>query len=133
MPDLFAPTIALGVIKKQLGLDLIGSVTLGAINEKELELVLSTGLPTNMSNEELIDWLQRREAANQKMKGYLNEQIQYLATPNGSIAGWRVIVDQRAKQNDERAKQIDEDDIIFTMKKYNMTREEVLKKLNDNV
>ena len=131
VPDLFAPTIALKAIKNQLGLDLIGSVTLGAINEKELDLVLATGLPTKMSNDELIDWLQRREAANQKIKGYLSEQIQYLATPNGSIAGWRAIVDKRAAEMLPEG--VSEDDIRVTMKKYNMTRAEVLEKWNDNV
>jgi|TARA_R110002126_G_scaffold139248_4_gene283925 hypothetical protein len=131
LPDLFAPTIALGVIRKQLGLDLIGSVTLGAINEKELDLVLATGLPTDMSNDELIDWLQRREAANQKIKGYLSEQIQYLATPNGSIAGWRAIVDKRAAEMLPEG--VTEDDLRATMKANGMTRAEVIKKLNDNV
>jgi hypothetical protein len=88
-------------------------------------------LPTDMSNDELIDWLQRREAANQKIKGYLSEQIQYLATPNGSIAGWRAIVDKRAAEMLPEG--VTEDDLRATMKANGMTRAEVIKKLNDNV
>lgn len=77
-PSIKASTIALEQVQKELGLDVIGSVTFGALSEGELNLALETALPTNLPPEELKVWLQEKREAQQKLSDYYREQIEFL-------------------------------------------------------
>jgi hypothetical protein len=86
-PDLTAASIELNNVRNRLGLDVVGSVTFGALSEKELELALATALPTNLNPKDLKDWIQRKMTAQQKLADYLEKQAAYLYN-GGSVGGW---------------------------------------------
>lgn len=88
LPALDASTIELRNLRNQLGLDVIGSVTFGALSESELALALDTALPTNLSEEDLAAWLRRKRDAQQKVIDNLTMQAQFLGTPGRTIDQW---------------------------------------------
>lgn len=83
LPTVTAQTQLLETAKKQLGLDVIGSVTFGALSEGELALAMDTGLPSdNLSPQELRKWIMDRKAAKEKAAQALFETAAYLAKPD---------------------------------------------------
>ena len=54
-----------------MALDVIGSVTLGAISEAELDLAREVALPVGLKGEALIQHLVARKNAQIKLRGYL--------------------------------------------------------------
>ena len=58
LPSVKASSIRLDNVRNELGLDVVSSVTFGALSEAELELALQTGLPTNLQPEELRQWVE---------------------------------------------------------------------------
>ena len=83
LPTVTAQTQLLETAKKRLGLDVIGSVTFGALSEGELALAMDTGLPSsNLGPEELRKWILDRKAAKEKAAQALFETAAYLAKPN---------------------------------------------------
>jgi hypothetical protein len=87
-PNWRASTIELKNIQRNLGLDIIGSVTFGALSEGELSLALETALPLNMNEEELKDWLIRKKNAQVKLSDYITEQARFLSVPGQTIGQW---------------------------------------------
>ena len=87
-PNLTSASIELQNIQSKLGLDVIGSVTFGALSEGELNLALQTALPTGLDQPQLKEWLTRRIAAQEKLTDYLTKQATYLSKPGATQAGW---------------------------------------------
>lgn len=87
-PNLTSASIELQNIQSKLGLDVIGSVTFGALSEGELNLALQTALPTGLDQPQLKEWLTRRIAAQEKLSDYLTKQATYLSKPGATQAGW---------------------------------------------
>jgi hypothetical protein len=87
-PNWRASTIELQNIQRRLGLDIIGSVTFGALSEGELSLALETALPLNLNEKQLRDWLTRKKEAQNKLSGYLNAQATHLLTPGNTLQTW---------------------------------------------
>ncbi len=88
----FSPTIReqsviLQQVQSALGLDVVQSVSFGALSEGELNLAMSTALPTSLDEPALRQWILARQAAQRKLRGYLSEQIQFL-DQGGTIAGF---------------------------------------------
>lgn len=108
LPSIKAETLALKQLQQQQGLDIIGSVTLGAINEKELDLVLMTAIPLGMDEQDLVAWLKSRQIAMGKMTSYLDEQVQFLSQDGATIAKWRREVNRRATAKNDELKNINE-------------------------
>lgn len=81
-------TIALETVKNKLGLDVVGSVTFGALSKGELDLALNTALPTNKTEEGLVDWIDRKIVAQEKLQDYLYEQATFLADGDKTIGDW---------------------------------------------
>jgi len=94
LPSFRAATIELKQIQNEMALDVIGGVTLGAISEAELDLVKLVALPDGLTPVKLIEHLQDRKAAQQKIKAYFLEQIQFI-DKGGTVAGFL-----RAKENE---------------------------------
>ena len=70
-PSIKAASVRLGQIKNELGLDVVGSTTFGALSESELKLALDTALPTKLSPPELRQWLLDKKEAMRKLRdGY---------------------------------------------------------------
>jgi hypothetical protein len=88
LPNINAASIQLANIRNQLGLDVIGSVTFGALSEGELNLALDTALPTTLSPKDLRVYLVKKKTAQEKLVGYLNKQATYLQKPGNTLAGW---------------------------------------------
>jgi hypothetical protein len=105
LPDYSAGSVALSNLQQNLGLDVIGSVTFGALSEGELNLALQTALPTGLNEPELIDWLNRKIAAQEKLLNYVNEQASFLGTGTKTIADWqnKILTESRARIKDEQS------------------------------
>jgi len=66
-PSFKAATLELIQVGNSLGLDVLNSATFGSLSEQELKLALQTGLPTDMQEEDLRDWLVRKREATDKL------------------------------------------------------------------
>jgi hypothetical protein len=89
LPNITATAQMIETARQRLGLDVIGSVTFGALSEGELKLALDTGLPSaNLSNEELTKWVTDRMAAQQKVLQALNETALYFSDPDTTFKSY---------------------------------------------
>jgi hypothetical protein len=91
-------TIALDTVKNELGLDVVGSVTFGALSQGELTLALNTALPTKLDEAGLVDWIDRKISAQGKLQDYLYAQAIYLADGDKTIGDW--LRSQKAEQEE---------------------------------
>lgn len=96
-PNWRASTIELQNVQRQLGLDIIGSVTFGALSEGELSLALETALPLNMNEPQLKDWLIRKKTAQNKLADYITEQARFLSIPGRSLGDWLIQAEKRGE------------------------------------
>jgi hypothetical protein len=88
LPAWRASTIELRNLQNQLGIDVIGSVTFGALSEGELRLALETALPTNLQEDALADWLRRKRDAQQKLVDNLSMRAEFTAIPGNTPGRW---------------------------------------------
>ena len=95
-PNITTASITLNNVRSQLGLDVIGSVTFGALSEGELNLALDTALPTTLRPQALKQYLTEKKVAQEKLVGYLSKQISYLSKPGNNLSGW---LEQTGKQS----------------------------------
>lgn len=71
-----------------LGLDVIGSVTFGALSEGELNLALEAAVPRGLNQTQLRNWLQSKKEAQNKVKQAVLEQAQFLSNPKNTLQDW---------------------------------------------
>ena len=95
LPDISRSATELANVKNRLGLDVVSSVTFGALSESELNMALNTALPTNMDEDYLKGWVQERIDAKKKLLANLQEVTGFLSRGN-SIGDWMVELDKRA-------------------------------------
>jgi hypothetical protein len=88
LPSFRASTRRLIQIKNELGLDVVGAVTFGALSEGELNLAMDTALPTTLDGPDLIEWAENKIAAQEKLANYLEEQAIFLSKPGNTAADW---------------------------------------------
>jgi hypothetical protein len=88
LPTWDASTIELRNMRSRLGLDVVGSVTFGALSEGELNLALDVALPTNLSPQDLKKWVLSKKAAQEKLSNYLSEQVRFLSIPGNTVGDW---------------------------------------------
>lgn len=86
-PSFRASTLRLEQLQKELGLDVVGSVTFGQLSKGELDLALAIALPVGLKPPELRRFLEEKKAAQGKLRTYYNDQIQFL-DQRGTIAGF---------------------------------------------
>lgn len=86
-PSIKASSVELDNIRGQMALDVVGATTFGALSQGELDLAKDIALPTGLDTAELKDYLQRKKIAQQKLRDYYNEQIQFL-DQGGTVAGF---------------------------------------------
>lgn len=96
LPNITAASVQLANVRQQLGLDVIGSVTFGALSEGELNLALDTALPTGLAPKDLRVYLVNKKSAQTKLAGYLTEQATYLSKRGNTLAGWLEKVENQA-------------------------------------
>ena len=80
-PDISVEAAELTNARNALGLDVIGSVTFGALSKGELDLALSQGLPLGLNEPQLLEYIERRELALQKYRQSLMEAAYEFADP----------------------------------------------------
>lgn len=97
LPSVTAASVELDNIRNRMGLDVIGSVTFGALSKGELDLALDTALPTGLEPPQLREWLVNKKTAQQKLARHLNEAAIYLGTPGNTPASWAKM--QKAKMD----------------------------------
>jgi hypothetical protein len=73
LPTIKDASIELQTLGNELGFQIVAGGKFGQLTEKELELALTTGLPKNMSEEGLKQWLTDKMAANNKLKAEYNK------------------------------------------------------------
>lgn len=78
-PSFRAATLKLQQINKELGLDVVSNTTFGALSEGELDLAMSTALPTGLDEKDLRDWLIKKRDAQQKLSDYLEASAMFPA------------------------------------------------------
>ncbi len=80
LPSFKAASVELDNIQKSMALDVIGATTFGALSEGELNLAKEVALPTGLDTPQLIDHLNKRKEAQNKLRDYYSEQIQFLVS-----------------------------------------------------
>jgi len=100
LPNISRSAAELANVRGRLGLDVVGSVTFGALSKDELNLALDIGLPTNMDEDYLKGWVQERIDAKKKLLTNLQEAASFLSRGN-SIGDWMVELDKRATTSQE--------------------------------
>jgi len=95
LPDISRSAVDLQNVRNRLGLDVVSSVTFGALSKDELQMALDTGLPESMDEDYLKGWVEERINAKKKLLDNLSEAASFLARGN-SIGDWLVELDKRA-------------------------------------
>jgi hypothetical protein len=93
-PSFKAASVELDNVQKSMALDVIGSVTFGALSQGELNLAKEVALPIGLDAPELIEHLKQRKEAQIKLRDYFQDQIQFL-DQGGTVAGFL-----RSKENE---------------------------------
>jgi hypothetical protein len=95
-PTIKAATVKLEQVQNELGLDVLNSVTFGALSAEELKLALRTALPTGLQPKELKKFLEDKRQAQSKLRDYYKDQINFLDS-GGTLAGYL-----RSKERDNQ-------------------------------
>jgi len=88
LPTFRASTVELKNLQSQLGLDIIGDVTFGALSESELAFALDTGIPEGLAEPELKQWLLRKANSQSKLYDAYEAAALYLGTPGNDVPGY---------------------------------------------
>lgn len=88
LPSFRTESVRLDNMRRRLGLDVIGSVTFGALSEGEMELALDTALPTGLDGPELVQWAKDKIEAQEKLATYLEDQSVFLSEKGNTPAKW---------------------------------------------
>jgi hypothetical protein len=91
-----------------MGLDVISSVTFGALSESELKFALDTALPTKLEPKALREWLVEKKRVQGLLANELRSAASFLGTPGNTIA------DYIKKQEVEAEKTKTDEDKIFS-------------------
>lgn len=92
LPNISEESASLKNAMDRMGLDVVGSVTFGALSASELELAMETAVPRNLDEQELRAWLVDRRDAQRKVRAAMIEQANFLSDPNNSINDWTRMV-----------------------------------------
>lgn len=98
LPDITAEAGGLTRALNQMGLDVVASVTFGALSASELEVARQTAYPPNASAQELKEFLIKRRAALEKLRRYTEEAASFLLNPNNTRADWNQMMQNRRDQ-----------------------------------
>ena len=130
-PSFKAASVELDQLRSELGLDVVGGVTFGALSEGELNLALDVAMPTGLDGPEMKQWLIDRREAQRKLASNLSEAAIFLGKPGNNIADFIEMkkAEQVATTEGVLPSGITEDDITVTMRDNNMTRQQVLDRL----
>lgn len=98
LPDITDRAGGLNSALRQMGLDIVSSVTFGALSQSELDIAMATAYPPNANEVELRKFLVKRKEALSKLRAYTEEAASFLSNPNNTKADWMDIVRSRRDQ-----------------------------------
>jgi len=133
LPSTDAATTELRQIANKMGIDIINSATFGALSATELRLALSTGFDQNLTGDELVDYIERKIAAQTKLRNALMPEVQMLLGGSGLKAYADYKIDNRKRHDfaDKALSKLQKIDPSLTRKEwdtYNLEeREEILR------
>ena len=87
-PSIKRASLELENLQGQLGLDVVGATTFGALSESELAFAKDTALPIGLEGPALKDWLTRKRKAQMKVLDNLTETAIFLGVPGNTISGF---------------------------------------------
>lgn len=108
LPNVTLASASLKNAMNEMGLDVVGSVTFGALSEGELRLAMDTAVPQGLDAPELRKWLLQKQEAQEKALEALDEAIMHF-DGGGTMSEWT----QKVKEWEKAAKSEDDDGAIF--------------------
>jgi hypothetical protein len=117
LPSLNRASVELDNVQKRMGLDVIGNVTFGALSKGELDLALSTAIPTGLKPKALEQWLITKKNAQEKLAKYMEKAALYLSKDGNTLASWTELQQKNRKPEQNNS----------TSSKSNMTDEDLIK------
>lgn len=136
LPSFTAASVALDAVQGQLGLDVVQSTTFGALSKGELDLSKAISLPTGLDGGPLIEWIDNKIAAQDKLSNYLEKQAIFLSERSPETGKQNTIADWHKKEKAVLDQALNhfgatEDDIKQTMAETGMDRSAVLSELRN--
>lgn len=108
VPNITEASASLRNAMDRMGLDIISATTFGALSEGELKLAMETAVPRNLDTPELLEWLERKQAANSKAQAMLLNAAQFLGTPGNTLQMW---IEQN--QSQPNIKEMSDEDFLL--------------------
>lgn len=73
-------------VANRMGLNVVSSVTFGALSEGELKLAMTTAVPSNLTGPELLQWMKEKKASQEKLGNYLRSASLFISSqrPDGT-------------------------------------------------
>jgi len=102
LPNMRAATRKFANLRRKLGLNVVASVTFGALSEGELNLAMDVAMPKGMSEEETVRWIKDRVEAQEKLASNLEGAALYLADHSVAELIQRNRAMKKAAQKKER-------------------------------
>lgn len=99
LPDVTAQSSQLTSALRRMGLDVVSSVTFGALSQSELDIAMATAYPPNANSTELRKFLVDRKNALLKLRKYTEEAAMFLSNPNNTRRDWMEVVRGRRDQS----------------------------------
>tara|TARA_R110000824_G_scaffold347748_2_gene534509 strand:- start:12247 stop:13887 length:1641 start_codon:yes stop_codon:yes gene_type:complete len=88
LPNVTEASASLNNAMNRMGLDVISSVTFGALSEAEMNLAMETAAPRNLDPEALRAWLVSKRDAQEKARDALLNAARYFGKPGNTLEGW---------------------------------------------
>jgi len=99
LPDITSQSAQLTSALRRMGLDVISSVTFGALSENELNMAMATAYPENANEQQLREFLVDRKNSLTKLRKYTEDAAMFLNNPNNTRSDWMQIVRDRRDQS----------------------------------
>ena len=98
LPNISPASSALESALTRMGLDVISTVTFGALSEGEMRAAMATAYPQNLNEQDLRKWLVDRKNGLQKLRKYSEEAATFLSNPMNTRADWVTRMQERRDQ-----------------------------------
>lgn len=89
IPDVTQASASLNNAMNKMGLDVINSVTFGALSAPEMKLAMETAVPRDLAPPELRAWLVEKRDAQAKARDALMRAANYFTVPGNTLQGWQ--------------------------------------------
>ena len=101
LPTLIGASQKLANLQGQMGLNVIQNTTFGSLSQAELEFALSTALPTEMNEKDLVEWIRDKAAAQRKLAQYVEAAAVWMGEKGTgrTVSDW--LKYQRAQSPDQ--------------------------------